>query len=78
MLINIVNEILRFTASILGTSLILTIYQRLPKSSAGLTGFATSFDGLNSTTSAEKILNYLMLFVIFIYLLLALILNQLE
>ena len=55
--------------------LIITIFLRMPKESSGLSSFANKSDLLGSPSSAERSLNLLTTFGIFIYLAIALQLN---
>lgn len=55
--------------------LIVIIFLRIPKESAGLGSFATKTDLLGSPTSAERSLNIFTVFGIFIYVALAIVIN---
>jgi len=55
--------------------LIITIFLRMPQESSGLSSFANKSDLLGSPSSAERSLNLLTTFGIFIYLAIALQLN---
>ena len=61
-----------FITSIL---LIITIFLRMPQESTGLSSFANKSDLLGSPSSAERSLNILTAFGIFIYLAIAIQLN---
>jgi protein translocase SecG subunit len=65
-------KLIGFIVSIL---LIIIIFLRTPKENVGLSSFATKSDILGSPSSAERFLNILTLFGIFIYFGIALTLN---
>ena len=65
-------KLIGFIVSIL---LIIIIFLRTPKENVGLSSFATKSDILGSPISAERFLNILTLFGIFIYFGIALTLN---
>jgi protein translocase SecG subunit len=65
-------KLIGFIVSIL---LIIIIFLRTPKENVGLSSFATKSDILGSPSSAERFLNILTVFGIFIYFGIALTLN---
>ena len=55
--------------------LILIIFLRMPQETVGLTSFANKSDILGSPNSAQKTLNYITAILVFIYVLMAIVLN---
>ena len=69
---------LDFFSIFLSIVLILIIFLRSPKDSAGLTNFTTSNNLLNSSVSGDSFLNYLILTGVILYIGIAIKLNLLN
>lgn len=66
---------LKLIGFIVSISLIIIIFLRTPQENVGLSSFATKSDILGSPSSAERFLNVLTVFGIFIYFVIALTFN---